>query len=102
MSVERVEAEAEGARLVELGVPGDAAPGLFGGELARPVVAVGVVELVERERLAVLEQLAVVGGEGVVDAAAEEHGGARRRAFALEVVPAPVLRAEQEAAVGGV
>ena len=54
--------------------------------LARPVVAVGVVDLVEGERLAVLEQLPVVRAERVADAAAEEHGGTRRCALALEGV----------------
>ena len=52
--------------------------------------------------LAVLELVAVVGGERVVDARAEEHRAARRGAFALEVVPAPVVGAQQELAVGGV
>jgi hypothetical protein len=42
--------------LVELCVPGDAALGLFGGELARPAVAVGVLDLVAAERLTVPEQ----------------------------------------------
>jgi hypothetical protein len=50
------------------------------------------VELVEAERVAVRELVAVVGGEGVVDAGAQEHGAAGRGAFAFEVVAAPVLR----------
>jgi hypothetical protein len=66
------------------------------------VVVVGVLELVEGEPLAAGEQVAVVGGECVVDAGAEEHVPARWGALAEQVVAAPVVGAEQELRVGGV
>ena len=48
------EADLECPGLGELGLPVDAALGLLGVELIGPVVAVGVLDLVERERVAVL------------------------------------------------
>jgi hypothetical protein len=56
-----VEPELEGARLVELPVPVDAAVVVRGGEFGLPAVAVGVGHLVGRQRVAVLE-LAAGGG----------------------------------------
>jgi hypothetical protein len=50
-----------------------------------------IVHLVKRQRLLVLELVLVVGGQGVVDAAAEEHRAARRRPLALDVVAPPGL-----------
>src|SRR5204862_3964187 len=95
--LERVEADLEGGLLVEVGLPVDAALLLLGFELLEPAVAVGVAELVECECLVAFEPVAVVEGEGVVDAAAEEHRAVGGEALAEQVVPAPVLRAQQEA-----
>src|SRR5204863_7294930 len=98
---DRVKADRERGLLVELGLPAHAALGLLALELFEPQVAEGVAHLLERDRLAALEPQAVVDGEHVVDARAEEHRPAGGGALAEQVVAAPVLRAQQEAAVGG-
>jgi hypothetical protein len=85
--LERVESELERAGLGELVVEVDEAL----GEPLVPELAVDVVDLVEGEHVAVVEDALVVGGEGGVDAAAEEHRPGSGEALALEVVAAPVV-----------
>src|ERR1019366_6510924 len=61
-----------------------------------------VLELVDGEALAVVEDVPVVERDRVVDLASEEHRPARRGLLPEDVAPAPVLRAKGEAAIARV
>ena len=102
VGLDRVEAELEGVVLAPVGLPRDPellALGL-GGRF--PAVPEGLLELVDRELLAVLEEVPVVERDRVVDLPAEEHRSGGRRLLSEHVAPAPVLRAEDEAVVARV
>ena len=57
-----------------------------------PAVPERVLDLVDGEVLAVVEDVSVVERDRVVDLAAEEHRSARRGLLPEHVAPAPVLR----------
>src|ERR1019366_492348 len=100
--LERVEAELERALLAELLLPADPEACSLGLLVGAPSVAVGVLELVEVEPLAVVEDSLVVEADRVVDASAEEHRSGGCRSFAEHVAPSPVLGAKRETVVARV
>ena len=100
--LDRVEAELERAVLAQVGLPGDPELLALGLGGSFPAVPEGVLELVDGEPLAVLEDVPVVDRDRVVDLAAEEHRSARRGLLPEHVAPAPVLWAEDEAVVARV
>jgi hypothetical protein len=97
---DRVAAELESGPLGQLLFPLDALLVPLCFERVDPVVAVDVEHLVEREVVAVLKESPVVGRKRVVDAAAEEHRSAGHRLLALDVAPAPRLRAAHPQTIG--
>src|SRR5207248_2453405 len=100
--IDGVEPQLERGLLAQVGLPRDpqvlALP-LRGG---LPAIPVGVLDLVEREALAMVKEVLVVAADRVVDLAAEEHRPSRRGLLAEDVAPTPVLRAEDEAVVARV
>src|SRR5581483_7557101 len=90
---DRLAAQLERRPLRELLLPVDALPLALRAERLDPVVAVEVEHLVEGEAVAVLKDSPEVVRQRVVDATAKEHGSGGRRFLALDVAPAPRLRA---------
>src|ERR1035437_8512478 len=100
--LDRVEAELECPVLAQVGLPGDPELLALGLGGSFPAVPERVLELVDGEALAVVEDVPVVERDCVVDLAPEEHRPARRGLLPEDVAPAPVLRAKDEAAVARV
>jgi hypothetical protein len=99
--LDRLPPELAGGALGELLVPLDVLLVLLGLEFARPLLAVDVEHLVEREPVAVFEDTPVIVRDGVVDPAAQEHRAGGWWLLALDVAAAPRLRAAHPQRVRG-
>ena len=89
--LDRVEPELECAVLAQVGFPGDPellALGLAGGF---PGIPEGVLDLVDGQPLAMVEEVPVVERDRVVDLPPEEPRSGGRALLAEDVAPAPVL-----------